>query len=96
MRPMSSWDAGVLGRLRNAGVVRKLLEEADVLHDAVGQEMIVLHHGLDLAAIGALAHPGSMMPSTSTAPSVGSSSPTMILTNVVLPQPERPPTWALR
>jgi hypothetical protein len=43
MRPMSSWDAGVLGRLRNAGVVRKLLEEADVLHDAVGQEMIVLH-----------------------------------------------------
>jgi hypothetical protein len=37
------------------GVVWKLLEEADVLHDAAGQEMIVLHHGLDLAAIGALA-----------------------------------------
>ena len=84
-------DAGHSGALDHPLLIAGRLIEADIIGDRTGQELVFLHDGADLlAGIPADRCWASGNPSINTSPLVGCSSPSMILTRVVLPPPDGP------
>ena len=67
------------------------VEEADVVGDRAGEELVVLHHGADHVAPGAQARAAaSGTPPTGSRPACGAWMPSISFSSVVLPQPDGP------
>jgi len=83
-------NAGKPGAFAGPCVIGEIIEEADVLQDRTGQELIVLHHSRDLAPIGPHAEGRHRQAVDPNLPVRRLEKPSMILIRVVLPHPEGP------